>query len=112
MPTREHAAPQDHCANSVTANTSRRGVWVMREPGTQSQPLLVVGLAAGEPLDRAAAHAPRPVLRGSMIADAVRYMSVDSRNQPDIQGRNRTTTVRSTTARTSAYAQATGRFRW
>ena len=49
---------------------------------------------------------------GSMIADAVRLMSVHSRKQPDSHGRNGTTTARSTTARTSAYAQATGRFRW
>ena len=47
-----------------------------------------------------------------MIADAVRYMSVHSWKQPDSFGRNGTTTARSTTARTSAYAQATGRFRW
>jgi hypothetical protein len=46
-----------------------------------------------------------------MIADAVRYMSVHSRKQPDSHGRSGTTTVRSTTARNRAYAQATGRFR-
>ena len=33
-----------------------------------------------------------------MIADAVRYMSVDSRKQPDSEGRDRTTTARSATA--------------
>ena len=43
--------------------------------------------------------------------DAVRYMSAHSRKQPDSQGRSGTTTARSTTARTGAYAQATGRFR-
>jgi hypothetical protein len=45
-----------------------------------------------------------------MIADAVRYMSVDSRKQPDSRRRSGTTTLRSTTARIRAYAQATGRF--
>jgi hypothetical protein len=44
---------------------------------------------------------------GFMTVGAVRYMSVHSRKQPS-QGRNQTTTARSTTARTGAYAQATG----
>ena len=53
----------------------------------------------------------RVMVIGSMIADAVRYMSVHSRKHPDLQGRSGTTTVCSTTARNPAYAQATGHFR-
>jgi len=56
-------------------------------------------------------HGPCWPPEASMIADAVRYMSVDSRNQPDLQAHDRTTTVCSTTARTGTYAQARGRFR-
>jgi hypothetical protein len=44
--------------------------------------------------------------------DAVRYVSVHTRKQPDSHGCSGTTTARRSTARTGAYAQATGRFRW
>jgi hypothetical protein len=78
----------------------------------RSQPLLVVGLTAGEPPGPGHRIRPARVLTGFMIADAVRYMSVDSRNQPDSQGHNGTTTARRTTAHRGAYARDTGRLRW
>ena len=43
--------------------------------------------------------------------DAVRYMSAHSRDHPDSQRHNGTTTARSASARHGGYAQATGRFR-
>jgi hypothetical protein len=61
-------------------------------------------------------HAAVPTIRARratvVIADAVRYMSVDSRKWPDSQGRGGTTTAGSTTARTGEHPQTTGRFRW
>ena len=54
----------------------------------------------------------RAAREGSMIADAVRYMSVDCGKQPNPQGHRGTTKARSTAARTGENPQATGRFRW
>ena len=47
-----------------------------------------------------------------MIADAVRYMSVDSYRDPDSAGLRRTTLPDEHLAREPENAQATGRFRW
>ncbi len=47
-----------------------------------------------------------------MIADAVRYMSVDSCREPDSEGLRWTTPTIDSLAREPENAQATGRFRW
>ena len=47
-----------------------------------------------------------------MIADAVRYMSVDSYRDPDSAGLRWTTPAADSLAREPENAQATGRFGW
>jgi hypothetical protein len=47
-----------------------------------------------------------------MIADAVRYMSVDSYREQDSAGLRRTTPAIDSSAREPENAQATGRFSW